>query len=395
LSKGLEIYRHSGKIPPVGVLVAVGGSLVGASVLGWLYTEFICGIPWIYINLIAVLVFGYGVGAITSWLLRLGKIRNPNVPGVLAITVAFVGLYVAWAHDVTVRGLYEEAHFSLRPSYVWAYVQDFNRNGGWSLDENMVTGAALWGVWLVETCLVVFFAWNGSKDALELAVYCEPCQRWTQLDREVNRMERGQYDFVLDLLLTGDFKILNGRMGDARVQNYVRLDLNTCSGCTRSNYVTLLGVTTSINTDSGGNRVETRNETMLGAPFRIPAAVANGFKTATPAWVEAGLTAPAVKASGSGSEEGGSGSEEREPERKSERKSPDPEEETRRQRRREYKEERPKARRRKKRSVRNMSSGVILLHCPHCDHESRIPSDFAGKRGKCPRCRGQVRVPER
>jgi len=37
----------------------------------------------------------------------------------------------------------------------------------------------------------------------------------------------------------------------------------------------------------------------------------------------------------------------------------------------------------------------ISFKCPHCGTALQDPSDFAGKKGKCPRCKKEVIVPER
>jgi hypothetical protein len=37
---------------------------------------------------------------------------------------------------------------------------------------------------------------------------------------------------------------------------------------------------------------------------------------------------------------------------------------------------------------------TVLLLCPHCEAVSKLPGEFAGRKGKCPKCKGVVRVPE-
>lgn len=36
----------------------------------------------------------------------------------------------------------------------------------------------------------------------------------------------------------------------------------------------------------------------------------------------------------------------------------------------------------------------ISLSCPHCNHSLSLKEEFAGKRGKCPRCQGTIQVPK-
>jgi hypothetical protein len=38
---------------------------------------------------------------------------------------------------------------------------------------------------------------------------------------------------------------------------------------------------------------------------------------------------------------------------------------------------------------------ALRLQCPHCEEETRVPREYAGKRGLCPRCKKAIEVPSR
>lgn len=38
--------------------------------------------------------------------------------------------------------------------------------------------------------------------------------------------------------------------------------------------------------------------------------------------------------------------------------------------------------------------GTIKRVCPHCEKTSKIPAKYSGRRGRCPKCKEEVRVPE-
>src|SRR5262249_17919252 len=42
-----------------------------------------------------------------------------------------------------------------------------------------------------------------------------------------------------------------------------------------------------------------------------------------------------------------------------------------------------------------MRYSMLILQCPHCRIRLRIPEKLAGRRGKCPKCRGAILAPAR
>jgi hypothetical protein len=50
--------------------------------------------------------------------------------------------------------------------------------------------------------------------------------------------------------------------------------------------------------------------------------------------------------------------------------------------------------RKARRERRNQEEGAVELRCPHCNKVSRIPIAYAGRRGRCPKCKEEVRVPD-
>ena len=106
-------YELSGKVPVLGLLMAVAAAMCASATLGWFYAEFICEIPFIYVNFVATMTVGYLIGAAVSHTARFGKVRNQAVVTALALFGAGIGLYVAWAHDIAVRGLAEDPFFTL------------------------------------------------------------------------------------------------------------------------------------------------------------------------------------------------------------------------------------------------------------------------------------------
>src|SRR5262249_40480612 len=90
-------YRHSGRFPTGGLVVAIaGGGAVGAF-LALIYAYFDALDPFIYFNMMASVILGAASGWFTGLLLARQRVRN-NLIAWLAIALrGFSALYVAWA----------------------------------------------------------------------------------------------------------------------------------------------------------------------------------------------------------------------------------------------------------------------------------------------------------
>jgi hypothetical protein len=139
----------------------------------------------------------------------------------------------------------------------------------------------------------------------------------------------------------------------------------SCASCTECNYVSVVAVT--LNTDDKG--VDRKTERRIVPPVRVSGVSALEFKGTRP-WAAAGL-------------------------------QPKPEESARRETRPRAREEESEGRRRRRRErapepdeQSYAQSDAIVLRCPHCGKKSRLAPKYAGKRGRCPKCKGEVKVPK-
>ncbi len=71
-----EFYRHSGRVTPASIFLALILGSIAAAILGVLYAIAINYIPVIQINFVITCIFGAAVGLTVNYLAYIGKMRN-------------------------------------------------------------------------------------------------------------------------------------------------------------------------------------------------------------------------------------------------------------------------------------------------------------------------------
>src|SRR5580658_10189659 len=89
-------YRHSGKAPPVSLLIALIGGAVVALPAAMLYALGDIYIPIIYASFLLAIGMGVVLGGVPAWLLRAGKVRSTFLSTIVVIVVAAFGYYAIW-----------------------------------------------------------------------------------------------------------------------------------------------------------------------------------------------------------------------------------------------------------------------------------------------------------
>ena len=89
-------YRHTGGFNASSVVLVplLGG--VAAAVLGAIYSYATRYIPFIYINFLLTIGLGCGIGFVTAFGLRQGKVRNYGFGPVVGLIIGVIGSYFTW-----------------------------------------------------------------------------------------------------------------------------------------------------------------------------------------------------------------------------------------------------------------------------------------------------------
>jgi hypothetical protein len=248
----MQVYRHSGRCGLWGVPAASVAGVAAALVLGVVYAYGTNWIPFIYLNFLLTLGFGFAVGAAVVWGAKAGKIRNMPVATMVGGTVGVLAVYFAWVFDPMAR-----VDVIGRPmwdvQFLWAYMKFGYANGFWAMGHNgdPVKGLMLASVWAGEATMIIGAAALTVRGLLGTQPFCEETNQWTTTAKNVARLSLVGDENVeakLQRLLEGDVDALGefyrAGEGDPAV---LQLDLATCRDCPTCNYLTIRSVRSVVN----------------------------------------------------------------------------------------------------------------------------------------------------
>lgn len=170
-----EYYKPSGKFSPTFLLYFFLVSVLAFPILGLIYAYCIWYIPFIYINFFITLGFGILVSlAISVFVVKKGKVRNPILALIIGILGGMLALYFHWSVwidlvinagesygsnriGITVSNIEFLQVFSLifQPALVFEYICKVNDYGTWGISGATVSGSLLWVIWAIEFIMVI------------------------------------------------------------------------------------------------------------------------------------------------------------------------------------------------------------------------------------------------
>ncbi len=282
----MEVYRHSGKMPLLGIPLTVFFGTATAAILGLIYSYIIVYDPIIYINMACTLGFGFCIGMAVAQGVRLGKIRNPVLAGAYGLTFGFAGVYFAWVADFWARIGFNLAAF--QPEVLKAYISCFYENGAWTISNHgqggeTVKGVFLGIIWIVEASVIVGFATVSAYNSVASLPFCELCNEWTKANLGAAKLKYNPE--VQRHLAAGDLNALDEALGASGLEDvFTQLDLHCCPKCDNSIFVSVCAMTTKI--DKKGNRT-TVKKTLLRylvvGGTDVPRILAAGRRVSSPA----------------------------------------------------------------------------------------------------------------
>lgn len=253
----VERYQHSGGIGALGIplMILLGGA--SAFVLGVIYTFALAWIPIVYVNFLLTAGFGAAIGLIVGACGKAGNVRNPMVIGIFGLLNAVLGLYVAWAFDCRARfeGQVCSGPLFLPPDLM-AYIAQFYQQGFWGLGRGnvMVSGIFLGLIWLAEAGVILGLGWLLAHSFVASLPFCELCNRWTDQQEGVARVQPPESDMLaLELLCDGQISALRSfQKSPQEAGAFIRIDTAKCPDCQESNFVTVSLI--EVTQDKDGDR---------------------------------------------------------------------------------------------------------------------------------------------
>ncbi len=290
-------YRPSGKTPLTGALLLLVGAAAAALPLGIVYVLAVRYIPFIYLNLLAVVGFGFGFAVLVARLARFGKVRAPLTATALGFAAGCAATWLQWvffAAFIVHRGdevplIQAYLDFLTHPAALGAFMRLAAEHGTWSMKDGApVTGVILVLIWIVESLVIVVPAAMFARGQTEKP-FSEALQQWARCDKLPGRLP-----FFADRAATrarlegGDLMPLVTNEPAAGIQ-YAALELWRVDGDPSCSYLSVANVTVSI--DKKG-RTQTATNPIV-THLRVPAELAKQLE-------ELHTTAPAKTVASSG-----------------------------------------------------------------------------------------------
>lgn len=253
----MQRYTPSGVVPIGGALATVAGSLPAAVIFAFVYALVVRWIPFVYLNFLATLAFGFGMGMCVTVLSSLGKIRSPLFVRFAWLLTLVVGYYCYWAMSIWLHGGFGLGLRVFQPRAVMLFAEALFRNGSWSLFGAVISGWVLVGFWVAEVALVGWIAYLTALANVDQP-FCENCNEWTETEKGVALYQATGAEPEWDNIRSGEFHALTQiPLLAASLPEYVRLDVNACPKCTGSNFLCIQHVKTTVDKDGDESTQET------------------------------------------------------------------------------------------------------------------------------------------
>lgn len=259
-------YRPSGVMTAHGVGLAVLFGATVSLIAGAVYGYAIFYIPFIYLNSLGTIGYGWLVGTAIALAARYGKIRNPAAMTFVACLFGLLADYTGWIGWIFAAS--EQSVLILTPTAILELMREVASEGSWSIFGWTPRGLALYGIWAIELLLISATATITTWSTLSPLAFCEACGRWAvnletsprfspveDIESTRSHIEQGDYRDITELEPAGETAAV-----------FSQFEVAGCPSCDQQRYVS--GKNVEITEDSKGN--ETRSETEVFQNLVLP-----------------------------------------------------------------------------------------------------------------------------
>lgn len=271
MSDTLEAYRHSGKFNAAGPVLCVVVAAIAGIPLGLAYSYLIRWVPFIYVNFLATLGYGFAFGWMTTRILKFTHVRNTVLAALTGLAAGLVALYGEWSGHI--HTLFEDAPWFFGPDQIMRGMEYLYANGSWGLrSSGNVTGIPLALVWLIEAGTIVGCAALLPFAFVKDTPFCEKTRCWLDEEKKIDTLETFTDDAQLAALKSGDLMpLVDARPKADNAAVFTRLLLKRSPRCPV--FCTLRVQDVSISIDNDG-KVKEKTEDHTG-DLIIPASMFN------------------------------------------------------------------------------------------------------------------------
>lgn len=164
-TKSLNYYKESGIALPINLGLSILISSLLIIPFSYLYSLAITFLPFIYFNIVIVVVYGYVIAFISNFINSLLKIRNRKKSIIAVLIVALISIYSQWVSYIYI--LFSEQvdlffnidiylDFFINPILLVKDIIMLNELGSWEMFSIIFKGTPLLLIWVSEILITLF-----------------------------------------------------------------------------------------------------------------------------------------------------------------------------------------------------------------------------------------------
>ncbi len=202
----VEVYKHSGRWSPIGVLASL--AIVTAIALpgSFIYSYCVFYFPFDILCFIATGAYGFICGFITVRYVKKWKVRNNAIAALVGLLAGSMALYLAWSAYAHV--MYEDSAWFYFPWEVWELMEYLYEHGSWGYDDGEpITGIMLAIIWLLEAGVIIGLSCVTVVADVADTPFCEKEMVWLEDDKTIETLALFS-DEEFALLADGDLRPL-------------------------------------------------------------------------------------------------------------------------------------------------------------------------------------------
>jgi len=223
-------------------------------------------VVFIYINFLATIGYGIGIGFLIAVCARIGKLRSTLLSGLAGIIFGVFALYASWAawagaliSRYAEKGTPHAGFLDVLVSPdVIARIGEAVGQEGYEIRSLTIKGLVLFGFWAIEAIIIVGASAYLAGSVIKDMPFCERCHLWLDDKESVSKFQpiQDERDFRYQLEL-GNYSILSQlKKLDPLSSTFTEFELRQCKKCSELRVLSLKSVMVSTDKDGKEQRTE-------------------------------------------------------------------------------------------------------------------------------------------
>ncbi|MFZ5985746.1 MAG: hypothetical protein ACOYWZ_01290 [Bacillota bacterium] len=267
-------YKHSGAFSPMGPIIILVLGTIGTTILSLIYSYAIYYIPFVYLNFLIAIGFGFGAGFIVGMGGKLGKVRNTSIMTLFGVIIGLFAQYAQWVFWIFAYS--KQQLLFTNPVDIFAIMKLLAVEGVWSIRSFTPTGAFLYVIWFLEAVIIIGTSTITARTLLNDSAFCEKCNIWVDNKEFIDPLDYvNDSEELRNQLEQGNFSALSLlKKAELGSNQYTTVELLSCKDCKDFYLVTVKSVMISKN--SKGE--EKKDEKVIVENLIIDSRVYNSIK---------------------------------------------------------------------------------------------------------------------